>query len=112
MPLRVLSKLPVTLAPGKPTTIKLAAPGMSRAIEDLKVELLNPPAGITIGSCEAHTAEIQFTVLCDPALPPPPPSGNLIVSVLGHRPNQKPGAQKNATPLGTAPAIPFAISAP
>jgi antitoxin component of MazEF toxin-antitoxin module len=112
LPLRLTSNARVQLTPGQPTTICLALPGPPRGVEDLKVELSDPPAGISVGECHVRNGQLTFTVLCEATGTPAVNPGNLIASVYGQRPGKKANAAKAATLLGVAPAIPFEIKAP
>lgn len=112
LPFRISNQLPLRLKPGTPVSLTLATPSLTHAIEDLKVELINPPAGVSISSCEAKTGQVTLQLLYEPVPTKPLTEGNLVVAVAGQRPGNKSKGKAAVAPLGIAPAIPFQIVSP
>ena len=110
---RVLTRGPLQLSSGAPTKVTLTA-GAARGLENVAVELSDPPEGVAVKSTAVKGDVVELTVSCDPAKAKVGTQGNLILNAFGERtnPNAK-GAQQRVqrVPLGTVPAIPFEIVA-
>lgn len=112
-PLRLVDQPPVMLKASKPTEVRIAVPESLGVLEQLKVELINAPAGVSIGEVHARRGQVRFDVIYDPAVPKAARSGNMIVALSAERASQKKtGKKNNVTSLGLAPAIRFETSPP
>lgn len=112
-PLRLVDPAPVVLRPGAPTEVRVALPESVGLLEQVKVELLNAPAGVSLGACQARRGQVRFDVIYDPAVLKAARSGNLIVALSAERPAQKKtGKKTNVTSLGIVPAIRFETAPP
>lgn len=116
-PLRIPANgsVPIELVfgpPGLPKGKSLAAHLAERGFENLRGELLQPPAGLTTGemSINEHSARLVLTGAALAA----GQQGNLIVAFFADRVPKGPDAKTpraQHVPVGFAPAIPFEVVA-
>ncbi len=120
VPARVLADLPVKIAGGGRARVPVALPPGYRAFQNLRFELSEPPAGITLRDSPAEPAAgvltgplaAEFFLLVDATKIAPGTRGNLIVVVSGERvpgPDQRGAGARPRVPIATLPAIPFEI---
>ena len=115
MPLKILSATPVKIPAGGTARIRVGAPGSAFA-ERFRLELSDPPEGITLGDVSPVNEGAEIELRCEAAKAKPGLKGNLIVNILqGQALNQaqkkKQGNQKRPA-IGTLPAIPFEVVQP
>lgn len=83
--------------------------------ERFKLQLDNPPDGLTLQKVSPLASGLELVVACDAEKIKPGESGNLILNVL---PNFQVAAKKNkfaqrrTAAVATLPAIPYKIVAP
>ena len=85
VPVRLLSAVPVKLAAGGSARVRVALPPGFRTFENLQLELIEPPEGITLGAVEMGPGGAEFVVQADSARSKAGFRGNLIVTVSGER---------------------------
>ena len=116
MPLRILSATPVKIPAGGSAKVRVSAPG-GAAGNRFRLELNEPPEGITLGKVSAASEGTEIELRSDAAKAKPGLKGNLIVSIFPSQAlaaaakNKKQGNQQR-TAVGTLPAIPFEIVRP
>ena len=110
----LLSSEPVKIPAGGKTQVRVAiSPGYIR-FEKLRLELSDPPEGITLSDFSVTQAETQFVLHADSNKIKPGMRGNLIVEVSGERvvPANAPNAgARRRLSIGMLPAIVFEIVA-
>jgi len=96
--------------------IQIVAPLASRWLDDIQVELSEPPDGIALKDESVRPGDCEIIVTGDAAKLKPGLQGNLILLAFGERSRQgadgKGPKEKQRIPLGAFPAIPFEIVAP
>ena len=112
--LRVLSRLPVAVAPGGQARIRIGTPP-ARTVGEVKLELIEPPPGIAIVRCDTGADYVDVTISCEAAKVKPDTQGNLIFQAIGERrgavnPKSKAPARIQRSTLGIVPAIPFEVT--
>jgi len=109
IPWRAIDK-PVALRPGAATPIEISVP--FRLPNGVRLELNEPPEGISIQNAAPQTSRVQIVVRADAGKAKPGLKGNLIVDVF-RDPPPNPAApnrrNNNAQKVGTLPAVPFEI---
>jgi hypothetical protein len=118
-PARIVSRESLKLRAGESVRVQAELP-VARALQNVQLELSEPPDGVSIRDVEVDGSRASFVVTADAAAIKPGLRGNLIVAVSGERvPPQRgtqaaPGgaAARRRVPVGVLPAIPFEISSP
>jgi hypothetical protein len=116
MPLKILSATPVKIPAGGTARVRISAPGNAFA-NRVKLELSEPPDGITLGSISPAGEGTEIELRSDAAKAKPGLKGNLIVNIMpsqalnASKKNKKQGSQPRAA-VGTLPAIPFEVVPP
>lgn len=110
---RVVSSLPLQLAPGARARISVAA-FIPPDVKTVHAELREPPAGVSVQQTVRTTQGLDVVVACDPAKAKPGAAGNLLLDIFAERgaPNAKTKAAVQRQPLATMPAVPFEVRAP
>jgi hypothetical protein len=116
MQLKILSATPVKIPAGGTARVRVGAP--SRAFADrFRLELNDPPEGITLGKVSPISEGAEIELLTDAAKAKPGLKGNLIVNIMpgqaliAAQKNKKRANQLRAV-VGTLPAIPFEVVEP
>jgi hypothetical protein len=116
MSLKILSATPVRIPAGGTARVRLSAPSGAFA-NRFKLELSEPPEGITLGKLSPISEGAEIELCSDAAKAKPGLKGNLIVDIFPGQAlaaatkNKKQGNQRRAA-VGTLPAIPFEIVQP
>ena len=112
---RPLTRAPVVIPAGGVARIRIATTA-ARSAGKIKLELVDPPAGIAIVRCDSNSDYVDVVVSCDATKMKPGTQGNLLFNAVGERSGATAKQGKNAklqrSSLGTVPAIPFDIAAP
>jgi hypothetical protein len=114
--LRLLSATPIRIPAGGTARVLVSTPARGM-VDRLKLELSDPPEGITIGKVAAVSEGAEIEVCSDAAKAKPGLKGNLIVNIFQGQflaaaaKAKKQGSQRRAA-VGTLPAIPFEIVQP
>lgn len=106
---------PVKLNAGEPTSVIVPTPGAGRipALNEIELELSDPPEGITLGEFSVGNGEVTLQLQVEPGKVEKGLRGNLIVDASIER--QMPAREGQAEgrsfriPLGVLPAIPFEV---
>lgn len=108
---KLLSSTPVKIPAGGTAVVRFDAPARAFASQ-IRLELSDPPAGISLGKVAAAREGTELTLRAD-AKTRPGTKGNLIVNATFARPAAAKGkaAPGNRQPVATLPAIPFEIVA-
>ncbi|MBI5094015.1 MAG: PPC domain-containing protein [Candidatus Hydrogenedentes bacterium] len=111
-PVELASSEVVQLPAGGSARVQVRAPGYP-GIEDVRLELSDPPKGVTLESVEPARDGLAFVLKSDGAAVKAGFADNLIVEAFTERAAQgkqatTPG-QKQRVPVGVLPAIPFVI---
>jgi len=112
VPMRIVSPQPVTVAHGRPGRIRVTMPPGLKTFENLRLELSDPPAGLSLGKVSLDRGDAEFEVLADAALVKAGERGNLIVALSGERvpqDDQKGKVARQRVQLGTLPAVAFEV---
>ncbi len=113
MPLKILSATPVRIPAGGAARVRVATPS-DAFVDRFRLELSEPPEGISLGKVSAVSDGTEIELLSDAAKAKPGLKGNLIVNImpgqalLAAKKNKKQGNQSRAA-VGTLPAIPFEV---
>ena len=116
MPLKILSATPVMIPAGGTARVRVAAPSSAFA-ERFRLELNEPPEGITLGKVSSVSEGAEIELCSDAAKVKPGLKGNLIVNILqgqslvAAKKNKKQANQMRSA-IGSLPAIPFEIIQP
>jgi hypothetical protein len=116
MPLRILTATPVKIPAGGSARVRVGAPSSGFA-ERFRLELNEPPEGVTLGKVSSVSEGMEIELHSDAAKAKPGLKGNLIVNILqgqslaAAKKNKKQANQTRAA-VGTLPAIPFEIIQP
>jgi hypothetical protein len=104
-PARLLGSGPVKIRPGGTTLVRIAIP---QGTSGNKIDLVlnDPPEGITLKKAVVNSDGAILLLHADAAKVTPGARGNLILEAY---PETKPGGAGQRVPLGTLPAIPFAV---
>jgi hypothetical protein len=114
---KILSAMPVKIAPGGTARVRVSAPPGNNFADRFKLELDNPPDGITLTNVSAIPAGLELVFTCDADKMKVGATGNLICDVvpknLGQaNPKKKfPNQPRKAVAVATLPAVPFTVSA-
>lgn len=113
--IRLLSKTPLRIPAGGTASAEIALP-YTAVLSRVRLELSDPPEGISIKSVSESRNGATIVFACDAQKAKPGTKGNLIVVASARRPTSgpktkaKPGARGGM--LATLPAIPYVIVAP
>jgi hypothetical protein len=116
MPLKILSATPVKIPAGGTARVLVAAPS-SAFVDRFRLELNEPPEGISLGKVSSISDGAEIELRSDAAKAKPGLKGNLIVNIMqgqaliAAKKNKKQGNQQRAA-VGTLPAIPFEVVPP
>jgi hypothetical protein len=95
--------------------IRIAVPA-ARFLDNIQLELSEPPDGIAIKDPSSRSGDTHVVVSCNAAKAKPGLRGNLILLAFGERSRRsgdgKGPAEKQRVPLGAFPAIPFEVVPP
>ena len=114
--IRLLGESPVRIPAGGTVTVQVATPS-SGFSERVRLELSDPPEGITIKDVSPSRDGTQIVLESDAAKVKPGLKGNLIVNVFANNGpgtvSTKPKAKMTTkrAPLGALPAMPFEVVA-
>ena len=116
MPLGILSATPVKIPAGGTTRIRVGAPS-SAFTDRFRLELNDPPEGITLGNVSPVSEGAEIELCCDTAKAKPGLKGNLIVNIMPRQAmmaaqKKKKQANQMRPAVGTLPAIPFEVVQP
>jgi hypothetical protein len=112
---KIISATPVKIPMGGTARVRVSAPPGNFA-ERFKLELDNPPEGISLTNVTAIPAGLELVFSCDAEKVKPGATGNLICDVLPRNPmpanpQNKFANQQRRLAVATLPAMPFTISA-
>lgn len=113
--IRLLSKTPLRIPAGGTASAEIALP-YTAMLSRVRLELSDPPEGISIKSVSESRNGATIVFACDAQKAKPGTKGNLIVVASARRPTSgpktkaKPGARGGM--LATLPAIPYVVVAP
>jgi hypothetical protein len=115
MSLKILSATPVRIPAGGTARVRVATPTSAFA-DRFRLELSDPPEGITIGKVSAADEGAEIELHSDAAKAKPGLKGNLIVNIfqgqLAAAQKNKKQANQRRPAVGSLPAIPFEIVLP
>lgn len=109
---RVQMKEELRIPSGGSSRVQIASPVLAQA-KEVQIELVDPPAGVSITGTTARSGAVHVDISCDAAKVKPGMEGNLLLAATGLRPGsskQKAGKNPARVPLATIPAIPFRIT--
>lgn len=111
LPYQFDGRIPVKLHPGGGTHLHLKNP-QGTPMPLLRLELRNPPPGISLGETSLKGTALKVELACAPESKSPS-AGNLIFEVYPEPPKDaaNPPKQRPAS-LGFLPAVPFVLSPP
>ena len=113
--IRLLTKTPLRIPAGGTASVEIALPAAAM-LSRVRLELSDPPEGISIKNVSESRNGATIVFACDAAKIKPGSKGNLIVVASARRPaagskaKAKPGARAGV--VATLPAIPYVIVAP
>lgn len=112
--IRLLTKTPLRIPAGGTASAQVALPAAAM-LSRVRLELSDPPEGISIKSVSESAKGVTLVFQCDATKIKPGSKGNLIVVASARRPapaktKAKPGAKGGV--VATLPAIPYVIVAP
>jgi len=114
-PLRLIDTTPVRLRPGGKATVRLRGP-RKPPVGKIELELLDGPAGVTLGELSPVGRETTFVLHADAETAVPGWQGNVLVEVFIVRPGKtkegKPRGPARRTSLGVLPALRLVIARP
>jgi hypothetical protein len=116
MSLKILSAMPLRIPAGGTARVRVGAP--SRGFVDrFRLELNEPPEGITLGKVSADDEGAEIELRSDAAKAKAGLKGNLIVNILPGQAlaataKKKKQGNQPRTVVGTLPAIPFEVVQP
>lgn len=114
IPLKISQGIPVKLRRGEANHVRLSYLVGPNIADQLKVELNEPPDGITLEDTIKSRSGLTLVVKVDPAKVKEELRGNLLVDAILERTpppvEGKPPGNKQRIPIGTLPAIPFEVS--
>ena len=116
MPLKILSATPVKIPAGGTALVRVATPSGAFA-ERFRLELSQPPEGMTLGRVSPVSEGVEIELRTDAARIKPGLKGNLIVNILQGQAlvaaqKNKKQANQIRPAVGALPAIPFEIVQP
>ena len=111
---KIISATPVKIPMGGTARVRVSAPPGNFA-ERFKLELDNPPEGISLTNVTAIPAGLELVFACDAEKVKPGATGNLICDVLPRNPmpanaQNKFANQRRAAAVATLPAVPFTVA--
>ena len=112
---KIISPTPVKIPPGGTARVRVSAPPGNFS-DRFKLELGNPPDGISLANVTAISAGLELVFNCDAEKMKNGDTGNLICDIVpknlepANAP-KKPGNQPRRGAVATLPAIPFTVSA-
>ena len=113
---KILSSTPVKFTPGGAAHVRVSAPS-SYFADRFKLELNDPPEGITLTNVTSIPAGLELVFSCDAGKMKPGVTGNLICDVvpknLGQANSKKKlvNQSRQTVAVATLPAVPFTVSA-
>ena len=111
---KIISTTPVKMSPGGTARVRVSAPPGNFS-ERFKLELDNPPEGISLASVSPIATGLELVFSCDAEKAKPGATGNLICDVvprnLEPNPQNKNSNQPRRAAVATLPAVPFTIVA-
>jgi len=114
---KIISATPVKFSPGGTARVKVSAPAFAFA-DRFKLELDNPPEGMSLASVTPVAGGLELTFACDAEKMKAGASGNLICAVVPKnlagetdKQKKKPANQAKRMVAATLPAIPFSVAA-
>lgn len=112
-PARIIAAAPLKIPAGGTVKCQVFLPA-ARLADDLRLELDEPPEGVTIQKVAVERDGAEILLTADSAKAKPGTSGNLIVNAFLNRAAAKdrPQANRRREPIGALPAIPFEVVAP
>jgi hypothetical protein len=116
MYLKILSATPVRIPAGGTARVRVGAPNRGFA-DRFRLELSEPPEGITLGKVSAADDGAEIELRSDAAKAKAGLKGNLIVNILPGQAlavaaKKKKQGNQQRTVVGTLPAIPFEVVQP
>jgi hypothetical protein len=116
MSLKILSATPVRIPAGGTARVRVGAPNRGFA-DRFRLELSEPPEGITLGKVSAADDGAEIELRSDAAKAKAGLKGNLIVNILPGQAlavaaKKKKQGNQQRTVVGTLPAIPFEVVQP
>ena len=116
MPLKILSATPVKIPAGGTARVRVGAPGSAFA-NRFRLELSEPPEGITLGKVSPASEGAEIELRSDAAKAKPGLKGNLIVNIMPGQALSRPRRTRSkainrAPPSARLPAIPFEVVQP
>ena len=116
MYLKILSATPVRIPAGGTARVRVGAPNRGFA-DRFRLELSEPPEGITLGKVSAADDGAEIELRSDAAKAKAGLKGNLIVNILPEQAlavaaKKKKQGNQQRTVVGTLPAIPFEVVQP
>lgn len=110
-PLELGGDVPVRVPAGGSATLRINAPRRP-ILRNVQLELVDPPAGITLGDVTVVPKGFVISLKADAATATVGFTDNLIVERPGRPPGGESAKQKRRVSLGVLPAIPFEIVQP
>ncbi len=112
---KIISATPVKIPMGGTARVRVSAPPGNFS-ERFKLELDNPPDGISLTNVLTIPAGLELVFSCDAEKAKPGATGNLICDVVPRNqgpanPQNKLGNQQRRVAIATLPAMPFTIAA-
>jgi Bacterial pre-peptidase C-terminal domain len=116
MPLKILSATPVKIPAGGTARVRVGAPSSAFA-DRFRLELNDPPEGITLGKVSPVSEGAEIELCSDAAKAKSGLKGNLIVNIMQGQAlieaqKNKKQANQRRPAVGTLPAIPFEVVQP
>jgi hypothetical protein len=110
---RLVGTMPLRLTAGGEARVQILSQS-ARNVSTFKVELTDPPAGVSVKRARATREGFEVVLACDAATAKPGTQGNLILNAMAERPGTKSSKgtkQAQRSSLGVMPAVPFEIVA-
>ena len=112
---KIISATPVRIPIGGTARVRVSAPPGNFS-ERFKLELDNPPEGISLTNVSVIPAGLELVFACDAEKVKPGATGNLICDVLPKNPvpanpQNKLANQRRPAAVATLPAVPFVVAA-
>jgi hypothetical protein len=108
-----MAPMPLKIKAGGETRLQVAAVA-ARSASGVRLELHEPPEGISVKQTRSTRDGYEVTFACDASKVKPGLQGNLILNAYAERTGTKTTKatkQAQRSPLGTLPAIPFEVVA-
>jgi hypothetical protein len=106
-PAKLAGKLPVKIPCGGVASVRITAP--KAMLSRVKLELSNPPEGISIQKTGSWESGVEVFLACDAGKVKPGSRGNLIVEPAPPKAQGSRSAGGQTGALGSLPAIPYEI---